>query len=119
MADYGRGAKAGVVAGLVAGVFLPIGYYALFSLNQDTIRTTIQNALPAGSVITVDQALAFALLVVVVGTFLGTVIAGVIFGPDICRGLRPALAKSTFHTEPPTSASQFSSGSVATFDVDD
>ncbi|OLD02891.1 hypothetical protein AUG19_07000 [archaeon 13_1_20CM_2_54_9] len=80
MAEYGRGAKAGVVAGLVCGVILAIGYYALFTLVQDTVRQAIQDALPVGSVITVDQALAAALVLLVVGTFVGTIVVGAILG---------------------------------------
>ncbi|TMI62135.1 hypothetical protein E6H16_06425 [Candidatus Bathyarchaeota archaeon] len=70
MADYGRGAKAGAIAGVVLGIIEAVGIYATFSFTSDSIKRT----LPAG--ITIDQAL-YAL---VIGTFVGSIIGGVILG---------------------------------------
>jgi len=80
MADYGRGAKAGAMAGVVLGVILAAGYYVLFTLISDTIRTAIQNNLPAGSVATADQVLAIALAFLVIAVLIGSIISGVNLG---------------------------------------
>jgi len=70
MAEYGRGAKAGAIAGVVLGIIEAIGIYATFSFTRDSIKST----LPAG--ITIDQ----VLYTLVIGTFVGSIIGGVILG---------------------------------------
>src|SRR5690242_15971110 len=70
MADYGRGAKAGAIAGVVTGIIEAIGSYALFSLARDAIMT----GLPAG--VTIDQ----AAYLTVVSSFIGSIIGGIILG---------------------------------------
>jgi len=79
MADYGRGAKAGAIAGVVLGIIEAIGLYATFSFTRDSIKSAIQGTtLPAG--ITIDQAVDLALHTLVIGTFVGSIIGGVILG---------------------------------------
>src|SRR5437899_8856922 len=79
MADYGRGAKAGAIAGVVLGVIEAIGYVALFSFIMDSIRTAVQGTtLPAG--LTVDQVISATLYALVIFTFVGSIILGAILG---------------------------------------
>jgi hypothetical protein len=79
MADYGRGAKAGAIAGVVTGIIRAIGAIALFSFTANDIKTALQGTtLPAG--ITIDQAVTAAMYLEVVAAFIGSIIGGVILG---------------------------------------
>lgn len=79
MADYGRGAKAGAIAGVVTGIIEAIGTIALFSFTANDIRTAFQRTtLPAG--ITIDQAVTAAMYLAAVLTFIGSIIGGLILG---------------------------------------
>jgi len=79
MADYGRGAKAGAIAGVVTGIIEAIGTIALFSFTANDIKTALQGTtLPAG--ITIDQALTAAMYLAAVVTFIASIIVGLILG---------------------------------------
>jgi CBS domain containing-hemolysin-like protein len=79
MADYGRGAKAGAIAGVVTGIIEAIGTFALFSLTTDAIKTALQSTtLPAG--VTIDQLVTLTQYIAVISVFIGSIIGGAILG---------------------------------------
>src|SRR5713101_5811554 len=79
MADYGRGAKAGAIAGVVTGIIEAIGTIALFSFTANDIKTALQGTtLPAG--ITIDQAVTAAMYLAAAVTFIASIIVGLILG---------------------------------------
>src|SRR5436309_13310354 len=79
MADYGRGAKAGAIAGVVTGIIEAIGTIALFSFTANDIKTALQGTTLAAG-ITIDQALTAAMYLAAVVTFIASIIVGLILG---------------------------------------
>lgn len=80
MAQFGRGAKAGVLAGLISGVISGVFLYLELQVYKSQIITTIQNALPAGSNLDASALANFAILFVPVVMIFGGLIGGLILG---------------------------------------
>jgi hypothetical protein len=80
MAQYGRGAKAGLLAGLISGVLTGVFLYLELQNLKSQITTTIQNSLPANSPIDASALANFAILLVPVVMIIGGLIGGLILG---------------------------------------
>lgn len=80
MAQYGRGAKAGLLAGLISGVISGVFLYLELQSFKGQIITTIHNALPAGSTLDASALANFAILLVPVIMIFGGLIGGLILG---------------------------------------
>jgi len=80
--EYRRAAKAGLVAGLVNGLIIGIPLFAIWQGGSfyDFIATSIHNSLPGYSTSDVNILITFALIMIPVGTALGGMLGGTIFG---------------------------------------
>jgi len=80
MAEYGRGAKAGLVSGAISGIIIAISQAALFQFYTNEVRTAIQSAIPPGSPLTVDQLMTITFYSILIGSFFAGLIGGAILG---------------------------------------